>query len=86
MAAVPVARRGPGRAELPEKVGAEAVVGQKEVIPDEKKEAIVEMPGVHGEGRYGLRPEELDSEGRYVGELHGDGRQGGFELEGTEVR
>jgi hypothetical protein len=35
-----------------------------------------------GEGMYGLRPEELDSEGRYVGELHGDGRQyGGIELE-----
>jgi hypothetical protein len=39
-----------------------------------------------GGGRYGLRPEELDSQGRYVGELHGDGRQGrGFELQGTEV-
>jgi hypothetical protein len=36
--------------------------------------------------RYGLRPEELDSEGRYVGELHGDGRQfGGVELQGSEV-
>lgn len=81
-AAPPVARRGPGRAELPEKVGAEAVIGQKEVIPDEKKE----RHEVYGEGRYGLRPEELDSEGRYVGELHGDGRQGGFELEGTEVQ
>jgi hypothetical protein len=41
-----------------------------------------------GQGRYGLRPEELDGEGRYVGELHGDGRQfggGGVELEGSGV-
>jgi hypothetical protein len=39
-----------------------------------------------GDGRCGLRSEGLDSQGRYVGELHGDGRQGGgFELQGTEV-
>ena len=39
------------------------------------------------EARYGLRPEELDAEGRYVGELHGDGRQvQGIELQATKVR
>lgn len=27
-------------------------------------------------GKHGLRPEEVDGTGRYVGELHGDGRQG----------
>ncbi|KAN0090034.1 hypothetical protein V8E51_018613 [Hyaloscypha variabilis] len=99
-AATPV-RRGPGRAELPEKGG--VGVGDMEVIPDvkekEKADVVEQRDGVEvdgtglgarelgGEGRYGLRPEELDSEGRYVGELHGDGRQfGGFELEGQEVR
>jgi hypothetical protein len=30
---------------------------------------------LHGEGRYGLQPEELDANGNYFGELHGDGRQ-----------
>jgi len=35
----------------------------------------------------GCGPEELDSEGRYVGELHGDGRQFiEVELQGSEVR
>ncbi|KAE8452937.1 hypothetical protein EG329_012124 [Mollisiaceae sp. DMI_Dod_QoI] len=95
---VPV-RRGPGRAELSEKGGVS--LGEKEVIPDvkEKEEGLGRKEGVEvdgtglavgelgGESRYGLRPEELDSEGRYVGELHGDGRQfGGAELEGSEVR
>ena len=28
------------------------------------------------EGRYGLRPEELDEQGRYMGELQGDGSRG----------
>jgi hypothetical protein len=38
------------------------------------------------EGRYRLRHEELDGQGRYVGELHGDERQiEGIELQGTEV-
>jgi hypothetical protein len=43
----------------------------------EKDEPVV-APAVtelQGEGKYGLRPEELDAEGRYIGELHGDGRQ-----------
>jgi hypothetical protein len=40
--------------------------------------------GSGARGRYGLRPEEPDSEGRYVGELHRDGRQG-VELQGSEV-
>jgi hypothetical protein len=30
---------------------------------------------LQGEGRHGLRPEELDANGQYIGELHGDGRQ-----------
>jgi hypothetical protein len=93
-AAASAVRKGGGRAELQ---GGEAAkgtgvgVGEKEV----KEEVVVspvspqvkgaEMDG-QGEGKYGLRPEELDSEGRYVGELHGDGRQfGGVELEGSEV-
>jgi hypothetical protein len=33
-----------------------------------------QLTEVHGEGRHGLRPEELDANGRYTGELHGDGR------------
>jgi len=74
------------------------VVGEKEVIEDVEKEGkvgadlavdrAVEIDGSGTQGRYGLRAEELDNEGRYVGELHGDGRQsgGGVELPGSEVR
>ncbi len=52
-----------------------------------KDEGKVEMDG-SGMGRYGLRAEELDSEGRFVGELQGDGREviPGVELEGSRVR
>jgi hypothetical protein len=81
-----------GRAELPEKMVGAGTVGEKEVIVDTKKEPFenvvdrgVEIDGRGAQGRYGLRPEELDSEGRYVGELHGDGRHG-VELQGSEVR
>ena len=30
---------------------------------------------LYGEGRWALRPEELDASGRYIEELQGDGRQ-----------
>jgi hypothetical protein len=95
-AAVGVRKAG-GRAELPEKGGG-GVIGEKEIIEDVEKEGkvgadpavdrAVEIDGSGTQGRYGLRAEELDSEGRYVGELHGDGRQfgGGVELPGSEVR
>jgi hypothetical protein len=33
-----------------------------------------QLTEVQGEGRDGLRPEELDANGQYVGDLHGDGR------------
>lgn len=66
-------------------LGGGGVVGQREGVEVDGTGLGVGELG--GEGRYGLRPEELDSEGRYVGELHGDGRQfGGIELEGREVR
>ena len=66
-------------------LGGGDVVGQREGVEVDGTGLGVGGPG--GESRYGLRPEELDSEGRYVGELHGDGRQfGGVELEGREVR
>jgi hypothetical protein len=93
-------KKGGGRAELQggeaeKEKGAEVGVGEKEVkeevvSPVSPQGGKVEIDGRgvdgQGEGRYGLRPEELDSEGRYVGELHGDGRQfGGVELEGSEV-
>ena len=82
-------RKGGGRAEL---AGAEREVEEEKVVVGEKVEDKVvdrgwEIDGRGVEGRYGLRPEELDSEGRYVGELHGDGRQQfeGVELQGSEV-
>lgn len=50
-----------GRAELDEATGRSANV----------QHTGVESPPP----RYGLRPEELDAEGRYIGELHADGRQ-----------
>jgi hypothetical protein len=86
-----VPMKGPGRAELPEKGIPLVGVDAKEVV-QEVREPISGGGGVEMDGRgvqaarYGLRPEELDSEGRYVGELHGDGRQfGGVELQGSEV-
>jgi hypothetical protein len=86
-----VPTKGPGRAELPEKGIPFVGVGEKEVA-QEAEEPVNGGGGVEIGGRevqaarYGLRPEELDSEGRYVGELHGDGRQfGGVELQGSEV-
>jgi len=33
-----------------------------------------EMRRMESVNKYGLRPDELDASGRYVGELHGDGR------------
>jgi hypothetical protein len=95
VAAAAAVKKGGGRAELPDEGKGEGVVGEKEKIdvvsevvsPVSPESAKVEMDGQgQGQGRYGLRPEELDSEGRYVGELHGDGRQfGGVELEGSGV-
>jgi hypothetical protein len=99
------AKKGPGRAELPdEMIGKGGGVGLgmgemekenviSEVSPVSPESGKVEMDGRgeglgQGQGRYGLRPEELDGDGRYVGELHGDGRQfggGGVELEGSGV-
>jgi hypothetical protein len=84
-------RIGGGRAELQ---GTETAIPMVDVVgteveegPRDRVESGVEIDsrGVQ-ETRYGLRPEELDSEGRFVGELHGDGRQfGGVELQGSEV-
>jgi hypothetical protein len=98
---VPKTTKGSGRAELGG-VGKAAGLGEKVVVEEVKvgeEGFVVGDAGVWGreemegrgverrEGRYGLRPEELDSEGRYVGELHGDGRQvvPGFELQGSET-
>jgi hypothetical protein len=68
-----------------EMVGEGNLVGQREGVEVDGGGLGVRELG--GEGRYGLRAEELDSEGRYVGELHGDGRQyGGVALEGRGVR
>jgi len=103
------AKKGGGRAELPDEMIGKGVGGGGGVVEMEKEKGNVvsevspvspesgkvevEMDGRgrgegQGQGRYGLRPEELDGEGRYVGELHGDGRQfggGGVELEGSGV-
>lgn len=91
-------RQGGGRAELAGEGKGPMVAEEKEVgvgheVGRHKEEVDLSAQGqrererVELEGRYGLRAEELDSQGRYVGELHGDGRQGGgFELEGREVR
>lgn len=75
-------KRGGGRVEL---LGTEK--GIPMVSVEGKEEGKVEMDGT-GMGRYGLRPEELDAEGRFVGELHGDGRElvPGVELAESEVR
>jgi hypothetical protein len=56
-----------GRAELMEK-GNEPHVSVAPV-------AAPNVTELQGEGRHGLRPEELDANGNYIGELHGDGRQ-----------
>ena len=65
------------------------VISEVSPVSPESGKVEVEMDAQGlGQGRYGLRPEELDSQGRYVGELHGDGRQfggGGVELEGSGV-
>ncbi|KAF4633134.1 hypothetical protein G7Y89_g4983 [Cudoniella acicularis] len=66
MTKIPV---GGGRAELQDP-NAQALTPNTEVEANERRAAETT------EGRYGLRPEELDSSGRYAGELHGDGRQG----------
>jgi hypothetical protein len=85
--------KGQGRAELPEKGIPLVGVDAKEVVEERKEQVIGGAGGVEMDGRaiaatkYGLRPEELDEQGRYVGELHGDGRQVfGGELQGSEVR
>lgn len=57
---------GGGRAELDDK-GIDPIVNVKPTDPTRSVE-------IQGEGRHGLRPEELDASGRYIGELHGDGR------------
>lgn len=64
----------PGRAELDSKDGGPTVnVAQTD---------STKPPELYGNARHGLRPKELDASGRYVGELHGDGRHatGGVEL------
>jgi hypothetical protein len=82
--------KGGGRAELGGD-GKGGVVGRDNLDMSAREKGVeIDGRGVQaqrgGEGRYGLRPEELDGQGRYVGELHGDGRQGGgFELQGSEV-
>jgi hypothetical protein len=82
--------KGGGRAELGGD-GKGGVVGRENLDMNAGERGVeIDGRGVQaqggGDGRYGLRSEELDSQGRYVGELHGDGRQGGgFELQGTEV-
>lgn len=58
-----------GRAELTEK--------QSEPVVSVTPAASPNVTELHGEGRYGLRPDELDANGNYIGELHGDGRQPG---------
>jgi len=58
-------------------------VGGRAELMEKENEPVVEVTPasapngteLQGEGRYGLRHEELDADGRYVGELHGDGRQ-----------
>jgi hypothetical protein len=79
-------RTGGGRAEL-QGEETEKGVAVEDVGVVEAEKGKVEMDA-RGMARYGLRPEELDSEGRFVGELHGDGREvvPGVELEGSEVR
>jgi hypothetical protein len=44
-------------------------VTAKEVEAIEKQ-----MRRMESVNRFGLRPDELDANGRYIGELHGDGR------------
>jgi hypothetical protein len=79
-------RRGGGRAEL---YGKEKGIPIVSVVAGEvNEERKVEIDGAGTDiGKYGLRPEELDAEGRFVGELHGDGREVvPGELAGSEVR
>jgi hypothetical protein len=59
-----------------------AVGGRAELMEKENEPVVEVTPAsapngaeLQSEGRYGLRREELDADGRYVGELHGDGRQ-----------
>lgn len=58
-----------GRAELMEKQSDPVVSVTPATAPN--------LTELNGEGRYGLRPDELDANGNYIGELHGDGRQPG---------
>lgn len=67
--AEPVKQLVGGRAELMEKQSEPGVSVTPAATPN--------MTELHGEGRHGLRPDELDSDGNYIGELHGDGRQPG---------
>jgi hypothetical protein len=67
--AEPVKQLVGGRAELLEK--------QSEPVVSVTPAAAPNVTELYGEGRYGLRPEELDANGNYIGELHGDGRQPG---------
>lgn len=51
--------------------------GRAELLNKESETIVNVAPTaaeVNGDGRQALRPNELDTEGRYVGELHGDGR------------
>jgi hypothetical protein len=56
-----------GRAELMEK--------ENEPFVNVAPVGTPNVTELQGEGRHGLRPEELDANGQYIGELHGDGRQ-----------
>jgi hypothetical protein len=58
-----------GRAELMEK--------QSEPVVSAAPAGTPTVTELHGQGRYGLRPDELDANGNYVEELHGDGRHPG---------
>jgi hypothetical protein len=67
--AEPVKQLVGGRAELLEK--------QREPLVSVTPAAAPNVTELQGVSRYGLRPDELDANGNYIGELHGDGRQPG---------
>jgi hypothetical protein len=78
--AAPISKSGGGRAELQGEEKTPAVTTQDMGFNQEQMVEDVTKPDlspeeIDGAPKYGLRSEELDAEGRYVGELHGDGRQ-----------
>lgn len=82
-------KKGGGRAELPDegKATGGGGAGEKEKVGVMSEVVSPVSPVSPASGKVemdGLRPEELDSEGRYLGELHGDGRQfGGWSWRGV---